>query len=199
VLDRLREQQSPLHATYDGELLQAVVSRYPIEPRASMRHKGQAQNVVVRSPAGPIAVYNVHPQRSGGWQKRYGQVAALLEEEILMESGPVIVAGDFNVTPHSQMYLLLSRHLRNAHDEAGSGLGFTFPSGERAFGVVPLRPLLRIDHIFVSGHFLALRAGTVGDSAGSDHRPVFAELAQRPSECEPVETPQTDGGADRRR
>jgi endonuclease/exonuclease/phosphatase (EEP) superfamily protein YafD len=187
VLARLRARQTPLHAVYDGALMQAVVSRYTIEPRASMRSKGQAQNVVVRSPAGPIAVYNVHPLRSGGWQRRYGQVASLLEQEILLESGPVLVGGDFNVTPHSQLYLLLSRHLRNAHDEAGSGLGFTFPSGARSFRGVHLIPLVRIDHIFVSGHFLALGAGTVGESGGSDHRPVFAELAQRPSDCAPGE------------
>jgi endonuclease/exonuclease/phosphatase (EEP) superfamily protein YafD len=189
VLERLRARESQLHASYDPGLMQAVVSRHPVEPRPSLRHKGQAQHVVVRSPAGPIAVYNVHPLRSGGWQQRYGQVAALLEEEILLESGPVLVGGDFNVTPQSQMYLLLSRHLRNAHEEAGSGLGFTFPSSAvRALGLLPLTPLLRIDHVFVSGHFLALRAGTVGDSGGSDHRPVFAELALRPSECAPGET-----------
>jgi endonuclease/exonuclease/phosphatase (EEP) superfamily protein YafD len=185
LLERLRAREPTLHSAYDPSLMQAVVSRYPIEPRESMRHKGQAQNVIVRSPAGPVTVYNVHPLRSGGWQRRYGQVAALLEEEILLESGPVLVGGDFNVTPQSQMYLLLARHLRNAHDEAGSGLGFTFPSRARRYRGVPLVPLVRIDHIFVSGHFLTLRAGTIGDPGGSDHLPVFAELAQRPSECGP--------------
>ena len=179
LLVRLREHVSPLHAVHDGELLQAVVSRHPLERRPSMRHKGQAQNVVVRSPAGPISVYNVHPLRAGGWRKRYGQVTDLLEQEILLESGPVLVGGDFNVTPQSQMYLLLSRHLRNAHDEAGSGLGFTFPTSARTFRGIPLVPLVRIDHIFVSGHFLALGAGTIEDAGGSDHRPVFAELAAR--------------------
>lgn len=198
VLDRLRKRQV-LHAVYERELMQAVVSRYAIEPRASMRSKGQAQNVVVRSPAGQIAVYNVHPLRSGGWQRRYGQVAALLEQEILLESGPVLVGGDFNVTPHSQLYLLLSRHLRNAHDEAGSGLGFTFPSGARSFRGVRLMPLVRIDHIFVSGHFLALGAGTVGESGGSDHLPVFAELAQRSSDSAPGEQRQPQREANRGR
>jgi endonuclease/exonuclease/phosphatase (EEP) superfamily protein YafD len=197
VLERLRARQ-PLHASYDPELMQAVVSRFPLEPRASLRKKGQAQNVRVRSPAGPIAIYNVHPLRGGGWKKRYGEVAALLEEEILLESGPVIVAGDFNVTPHSQMYLLLSRHLRNAHDEAGSGLGFTFPAAARALGIVPLVPLVRIDHVFVSGHFLALSAGTIADAGGSDHRPVYAELAQRPSECGPVSPPRPPATSSRR-
>jgi endonuclease/exonuclease/phosphatase (EEP) superfamily protein YafD len=184
VVERLRAEGTLGHAVYDADLMQAVVSRYPLEPRASLEEKGNAQRVVVRSPAGPIAVYNVHPLRSGGWQNRYGQVAALLEEEILRESGPVLVGGDFNVTPHSQLYLLLSRHLRNAHDEAGSGLAFTFPStSKRLLGVVPLTPLVRIDHLFVSGHFLALRAGTLADSGGSDHHPVYAELAQRPVTC----------------
>jgi endonuclease/exonuclease/phosphatase family metal-dependent hydrolase len=143
--------------------------------------------VVVRAPAGPVAVYNVHPPSGGGWRVRYDQVEALLEEEILRESGPVIVGGDFNVPPHSQMYLMLSRHLRNAHEEAGERLGFTFPSSNRrAFVVFPQLPLVRIDHVFVSGHFLALRAGTIEDAGGSDHHPVWAELAHRPAECEPV-------------
>jgi vancomycin resistance protein VanJ len=196
VLERLRVREPGLYSTYDRDLMQAVVSRYPTEPQASLRDKGHAQKVVVRSPAGPITVYNVHPQRSGGWTRRYDEVAALLEGDILRESGPVLVGGDFNVTPHSQMYLLLARHLRNAHDEAGSGVGFTFPSSARpAFGVVPIAPLLRIDHVFFSGHFLALSAGTVDDAGGSDHHPVFAELAQRPSGRATGETPQVSKSA----
>jgi vancomycin resistance protein VanJ len=187
VAERLRADGRLVHVRYDAGLMQGVASRYAIERRASMREKAKAQSVVVRAPAGPIAVYNVHPPSGGGWQVRYEQVKALLEEEILRESGPVIVGGDFNVTPHSQMYLMLARHLRNAHDEAGEGLGFTFPAaGRRTFGFLPLPPLVRIDHVFVSGHFLALGAGTVRDSAGSDHHPVWAELAHRPAECEPV-------------
>jgi endonuclease/exonuclease/phosphatase (EEP) superfamily protein YafD len=171
---------SPVHCAYDPTIRQAVVSRHPVEPRASMPEKGQAQEVVVRSPGGPITVLNVHPLRHGGWRQRYGQMASLLEEHVLGEKGPVILAGDFNASDHSQLYGLIAGHLRNAHREVGVGFGFTYPaSGYRVLGV-PGRPVARIDHVFFSDHFVALRAGTLEESGGSDHRPVFAELALEP-------------------
>lgn len=167
------------HSLYDPNIKQAVVSRFPLEPRASMKAKGQAQHLVVRTDLGAITVFNVHPLRTGGWRLRYGQIAALLEEDVLPQRSPVILGGDLNVTEHSQLYALVSGHLRNAHDAAGRGFGFTFPaSGVRLLGV-PALPLARIDHVFFSDHLVARRAGTLEDSGGSDHRPVFAELALR--------------------
>jgi vancomycin resistance protein VanJ len=169
-----------VHHAYDSALMQGVVSRYPVEPLASLRHKGQAQEAVVRAPGGPISVFNVHPLRRHGWRYRYDQIGLLLEDEIAPQPGPAIVAGDFNAPEHSQLVALLSRRLTNAHDAAGSGLGFTFPTpAVRLLGVVPAFPLVRIDHVFFSRHFAAVRAGTLEDHGGSDHRPVFAELVVR--------------------
>ena len=59
----------------------------------------------------------------------------------------------------------------------GWGFGFSFPSPTRRFGgKISFPSLVRIDHIFYSDHFYAARARTVSDSAGSDHRPVIADL-----------------------
>jgi endonuclease/exonuclease/phosphatase (EEP) superfamily protein YafD len=122
----------------------------------------------------------VHPLRLGGWRDRYSRIAALLEEDVLAENGPVILAGDFNAPDRSQMYGMVSSKLANAHGERGFGFGFTYPAFVRSpFGPVPAVPLVRIDHIFFTDHFVAVRAGTIDDSGGSDHRPVFAELAIR--------------------
>jgi endonuclease/exonuclease/phosphatase (EEP) superfamily protein YafD len=177
--------ESPLHSAYDPWIQQAVLSRYPVEGRASMARKGQTQRVVLRSPLGPIAIFNVHPLRTGGWQQRYGQIAALLEEEILREPSPVILAGDFNVTDRSQLYGLLAGHLENAHDVAGFGFGFTYPARVRVRATVPALPMARIDHVFFSRPLVAVRAGTLGDSGGSDHRPVVAVLGRRGEEGGP--------------
>jgi vancomycin resistance protein VanJ len=182
VFERLREALRDLyggravHWAYDPEIRQAVLSRHLVEPRASMAEKGQAQQVVVHSPAGPITVFNVHPLRTGGWRNRYRQIAALLEEDVLQERLPVIFAGDLNVNEHSQLYGLVTRRLENAHDAAGFGFGFTYPSAVRVLATFPAPPMARIDHIFFSEHFVALRAGTLEDAGGSDHRPVFAEM-----------------------
>jgi vancomycin resistance protein VanJ len=169
---------APVHLVYDPELMQAIVSRHPLESRASLVHKGNAQKVVLRSPAGPVILFNVHPLRDRGWRDRYSRIAALLKEDVLPETGPVILGGDFNAPDRSQLYGMVSSDLANAHEERGSGFGFTYPAYIRSrFGAIPAVPLVRIDHIFFTDHFAAVRAGTIDDSGGSDHRPVFAELA----------------------
>ena len=164
--------------SYDPRLLQAVVSRYPLESSVSFKKKGQAQKVVLLSPVGRITVFNVHPLRRGGWLRRYGELIALMEEDILPDDGPVILGGDFNITDQSQTFKMINRRLHNAHLEAGCGFGFTYPSSAlRLLGILPVPPLVRIDHIFFNDRFVALQAGTLKDSGGSDHYPVFAVLA----------------------
>jgi endonuclease/exonuclease/phosphatase (EEP) superfamily protein YafD len=147
-----------------------------------MKEKGQAQKVALRLAGGPITVFNVHPLRSGGWRQRYRQIASLLEEEVLREKTPVILGGDFNAPDHSQLYELVAGRLKNAHREAGFGFGFTYPSSDvRVLRLVSAPSVVRIDHVFFSDHFVALRAGTLEESGGSDHRPVYAELDLKPS------------------
>jgi vancomycin resistance protein VanJ len=192
LTDALQEMYdgSRVHVLYDPALLQGIVSRYPLEPLATLQHKGNAQKAVLRAPHGPLTLFNVHPLRLGGWRGPYSQIAALLEEDVLRETTPVILAGDFNAPDHSQLYGMVSRKLRNAR---GRGFGFTYPAIIRSpFGPIPAVPLVRIDHIFFSPQFIAVRAGTISDSGGSDHRPVFAELALVP--VEPTAAPSARKG-----
>jgi vancomycin resistance protein VanJ len=174
---RAHDAGRPVHVAYEPRIQQGVVSHHPVEPRACLEEKGNAQQVVLRSPAGPVTVFNVHPLRSGGWRHRYGEIAALLEEDVLRERGPVILGGDLNANEHTALYRLLSERLQNAHERAGSGFGFTWPAmGPRPFGLSVPPPMVRIDHLFFSAHFVALRAETLEDAGGSDHRPVLAVL-----------------------
>jgi endonuclease/exonuclease/phosphatase family metal-dependent hydrolase len=168
---------APVHFAYEAGVQQAVVSRHPLGPSAAMPEKGNAQKVVVETPAGPVTVLNVHPLRTRGWRHRYDQLAALLEEDVLPARTPVVLGGDLNAPEHSQPYRLLAAHLGNAHRAAGSGFGFTYPAaGLRVLGV-PAFPVVRIDHVFFTRELVALRGATLPDSGGSDHRPVVAVLA----------------------
>ncbi|HET9134427.1 MAG TPA: endonuclease/exonuclease/phosphatase family protein [Gemmatimonadales bacterium] len=81
--------------------------------------------------------------------------------------GPAIVAGDFNVPDESAIYRRHWRDLTNAFATAGRGFGYTKDTGWID---------LRIDHILVDDAFRVVGAW-VGESIGSDHAPVIADLA----------------------
>jgi vancomycin resistance protein VanJ len=89
---------------------------------------------------------------------------------IEQETDPVIVVGDFNSTQHHWVYRHISRSLTDAHRAAGSGFGWTFPAH---------RPLVRIDHVLVSGAWAVVRTHVSSHHATSDHRPVVTRLRWR--------------------
>lgn len=80
---------------------------------------------------------------------------------------PMILAGDFNTPPTGHIYGDLTRRFGDSFREAGWGWGYTYPSKN---------PLVRIDYVLHSPHWAVTRC-EVGGAPGSDHRPVFAELA----------------------
>lgn len=82
-----------------------------------------------------------------------------------------MLIGDFNATlDHSQLRELLDRGYRDAGDVAGKGLEPTWPNNGS------LGPLITIDHVLADRRLGIVKYG-VGDLPGSDHRPVWAELA----------------------
>lgn len=84
---------------------------------------------------------------------------------------PLVIAGDLNASNHSAgLVALRDAGLRDAHAELGRGLVTTWPNG------VFLAPPLHLDHVLVSEHVVPV-AITEGMGAGSDHRPVIADLA----------------------
>lgn len=84
---------------------------------------------------------------------------------------PVIVCGDFNDTPVSYTYRVLTRQLTSAFRESGHGAGFTFH--EKGFPV-------RIDHILFSGDFWESYETRVDRSIScSDHFPIHTKLVKK--------------------
>jgi endonuclease/exonuclease/phosphatase (EEP) superfamily protein YafD len=81
---------------------------------------------------------------------------------------PLIVAGDFNITPFSPHFrdMMTASGLRNA----AQGQGW-IPTWPRQFW--PIR--VPIDHVLIRGPF-AVQSLTRGPSIGSDHFPVIADL-----------------------
>jgi len=86
---------------------------------------------------------------------------------------PLVLLGDFNLTPHDGAFerLLVNGGLVNA--AAGSGLMTTWPaSAGRWAGRLPG---LQIDHCLVS-HGIRAESFVLGPWVGSDHRPVLVRL-----------------------
>jgi vancomycin resistance protein VanJ len=158
---------------------QATLSRYPITHTDVAWDKGRVQKIVVETPAGSMAVWNVHfyPPFMYPPQVHDRQVDALVVDIAAIDR-PLIVAGDFNVTDQSATYRLINHYLHNAHRSAGWGFGFTFPARPHTKGLPLITgPIYRIDHVFYNHHFVAYHARTLTTSAGSDHLPIVAELS----------------------
>ncbi|MFC4638138.1 endonuclease/exonuclease/phosphatase family protein [Deinococcus hohokamensis] len=95
---------------------------------------------------------------------RMGQVRVL--ERVARQErgrGPLLLAGDLNTPPRGLVYRQLQAAFGpDAHDQAGRGPGWTFPS---------LRT--RIDHMLARG--LTPTRSQVLPSSGSDHLPLLVE------------------------
>jgi endonuclease/exonuclease/phosphatase family metal-dependent hydrolase len=107
--------------------------------------------------------------------ERISQMQALLGSDWLgpvIASEPVILCGDFNLTPGSAAYNLAMAKLGDVQAARdGHSPRATFSS---------MRPLLRLDHVFVSAHFETHRAFVPRNDLtrlASDHLPLLADLS----------------------
>lgn len=105
------------------------------------------------------------------WDRQIELARGLLDH-VSAESRPVIVVGDFNTPDKGYIYRLIRSRLRDSHEEAGSGFGWTFPGTTRN----PLTlygPWLRIDHQFADSGWEVLDS-TAEAGRESQHLAVAA-------------------------
>lgn len=81
---------------------------------------------------------------------------------------PLIVAGDFNITPWSRHFRTALQRSGLNDSAAGHGLAPSWPSQFPPLGI-------RIDHCWVSRHWRSTDV-RLGPSLGSDHLPLIADL-----------------------
>jgi len=85
-------------------------------------------------------------------------------------TGPAVLLGDFNATPFSQTYRMLTAVMRDAQDGLAKAPTATFPSGF---------PILRIDHVFLSAGVRTITVESPFDPrarVASDHLPLVVTL-----------------------
>jgi endonuclease/exonuclease/phosphatase family metal-dependent hydrolase len=131
-------------------------------------------NVHLASPHGALRAVLRHPTDST-WRLEANSVRRANESQVIhdwlaTQTGPLIVAGDFNTPAESPIYRYFFGAYPDAFPTAGMGLGFTHLS--------PLSEL-RIDHLF-TGPGVTCIDYLVGPPCGTPHRPVVVDMVIEP-------------------
>jgi endonuclease/exonuclease/phosphatase (EEP) superfamily protein YafD len=152
----------------------AVFTKWPVLAAESMplaKDGAIAARVQIDWRGTPVTVLGVHlnwplgPRNSRFRNEELAGVVAFSKAQ----REPLIVAGDFNLTPWSE-YFSDALEASGLHDAAlGFGLGRSWPAQFAPLGI-------RIDHCLLSRQWLSRRVD-VGPSLGSDHLPVLADLS----------------------
>lgn len=149
-----------------------ILSRFPLSDTADLRFGMRANATIAGREVRLLNFYMTRPNHDFA---SYAREYANFYRWTRGEQGPLIVAGDGNTTVFTPEMGSIRQLLRDSWDEAGWGLGATFPGPWRRAGFVG--PLMRIDYILHDTAFDALSVRRVGDVTGAGHYPVAAELA----------------------
>jgi len=160
----------------------AVFSRYPMEliragklPGRIKKSKAEPRGAIwaVINIAGiKINFFNTHLALS--YQERARQINALLGSEWMTHpgcQGPVILCGDFNTLPNSQLYRNIKKTLRDAQGELDK-----YNPKATWFSRYPVG---RIDHVFIGPKLEVARVDvsrTYLDQIASDHLPLIVDI-----------------------
>ena len=147
------------HPIVNHQVIDFVSKKIP-SIHADININGQALTLLGTHPIAPVSkkLFN----------NRNKQLELMAEWATTIDS-PLLIAGDFNITPWSVFFKKMVRKgkLLNAGD--GHGLNPTWPAQ-----VFPL--LIPIDHMFVNQHLKVISFNASGD-VGSDHRSIVATIA----------------------
>lgn len=145
-------------------LLQQELKHYGATgiPSVEVRFEFDQQNVLLllTHPYPPV-----RPKLHGLRNDQLNQIAHALETNPL----PTVVMGDFNATPFTWAFQNFLRRMNLKDSRWGFGFQATWPSVLGPLGIP-------IDHVLLSPQLRVLRR-EVGPEIGSDHRPVFIEIA----------------------
>jgi len=118
---------------------------------------------------------------TAGFRQREA-MARILAAFVQARGRPAIACGDANASPLNEVHRVLQAGgLQDAWEQAGWGLGNTFPSRTLYLLGVPVLPQwsTRIDYVLHTPEWQALQARTARPDGVSDHRGVWVQLGWR--------------------
>lgn len=136
----------------------------PADRGVKMYEPRVAIHVVVSTPAGSLHVVGTHLGAENVSTFRDQEARVLLEHlrTHVPAGAPLVIGGDFNSTPGSDVHTRFAGAYQDSWQECGTGDGYTFPADSA---------VRRIDYIYVRG--LQCTAARVADTQASDHRPLL--------------------------
>jgi endonuclease/exonuclease/phosphatase (EEP) superfamily protein YafD len=133
-------------------------------------------NVHALPPAGPSLSRNWTAIFEAGFRLREAQMRAWLDW-LAAHDGPAVIVGDFNFGDQNEAHALMAAGLKDAHRQAGWGLGHTAPASTAGLdGVGSPSRLFRIDYVWYSPDWRVMEVEVGAWDGQSDHLPVFATL-----------------------
>jgi len=166
----------PYHHKFatDGPTGIGLWSRLPLESSKTFAlGRAPAIEARVQTPAGTVTVIGVHlraPTTSTRAAVRNQELRTLAAHSTAI-AGPLVVAGDFNVTPYSPYFTDWLRASGLTDSRRGRTLSVSWPATLPWFGIP-------IDHVAVNDGFTILSHRRLPDFA-SDHYGVLVELGLR--------------------
>jgi endonuclease/exonuclease/phosphatase (EEP) superfamily protein YafD len=151
----------------------AVFSRWPMKTAESVAlspRGAQAAHVVLDWHGSDVAVLGVHLHWPMGQRNSRLRNAELtnLADFAKSQSIPLLVAGDFNITPWSVHFQDAVQRSGLSDCALGMGVEPSWPAPLPLLGI-------RIDQCLASKQWRSIDVGT-GPYVGSDHRPLIADL-----------------------
>ncbi|QES46406.1 hypothetical protein DEJ49_32510 [Streptomyces venezuelae] len=163
----------PLSRTRPVDTEQDVGPLGDSKPASAKLVDNRALRTTVATDQGPLAVYVAHlgsvrVTSDGGFgtATRDRNARALTRALAAERNERVVLLGDLNGTVDDRALDGLTAQLHSAHDEAGSGFGFSWPAKF---------PVARIDQILVRG--VEAKRAWVMPETGSDHLPVGTAIS----------------------
>ncbi|HSG70862.1 MAG TPA: endonuclease/exonuclease/phosphatase family protein [Planctomycetaceae bacterium] len=151
-------------AITEGAFGISFLSREPVESVKIEDIGEKLINTVIAELPGGVTLYGVHcfPPRGAEYSRIRNQQIGELINEVETNSGPVIVAGDLNVSPWSPHFSKLTASGRLRDLRKGRGLINTWP----AHNLIVRTP---IDHVLPSEQIEVHSFERLPDACGSDH------------------------------
>ncbi len=159
----------------------SLYSRIPLDAsRIQYVYAGNGSSIIAELTIGsqPVTLIMAHATRpmdavSNESQKQhFYEMSKIIQDE----NQPVFVVGDLNTTPWSSVYRKFITETGLRDSQQGFGIQPSWPATYHIPPIHLLPPLFGIDHVLVSSEF-RVKQRKLGPRIGSDHLPVFVELA----------------------